>query len=302
VIFVTGASGFIGVHLCQALRQHKFDFIPFGGARQAPVRSSDGLSAQIVDGDTSQLLKLAARYEPKVILHLAALADTAQCERDPVKAQAANSILVAQLINELPTASHIFASTDLVFEAHIAPTGGIQPSARPQARSVYARTKLAGERAVLEVSGPKARNVVARICLTFGARIYDRRCFIHWMIDGLRSGKPLRLFKDEFRTAVFVGDVVAALIELARRRLSSEIDEQKIYHLSGMQRLSRYEFGLQLARKLGVREDLVIAVERSDVLTGVYRAADVSLDGASCWQKLGIVPRKFDNILPAEIF
>ena len=298
MIFVTGASGFIGLHLCAALRQQELEFVAFGGSSEAPIQSIEGVSPQIVNGDTSQFCRLAARFNPDVIIHLAALANTTACERAPESARAVNETLVGDLIGETSNAIHIYVSTDLVFEGRAAPIRGIGEDEQPEPRSVYSRTKLGGERLTLS-AGP--RNLVARICLAYGSKFYTRGCFIHWIIDALRNGQSVKLFVDEFRTAIFVGDVVEGLINLSRRVMGQGLcSEQRIFHLAGPERMSRYDFGRQLAELLGLNASLIVARSRQAMAAEVYRAEDVSLDGGNTWKLLGISPRALSEV-PLEL-
>lgn len=303
MIFVTGASGFIGTHLCRALQAAQLDFIAFGGRRASPfqgklINQSDYSDPRIEEGDISQFARLAERFMPDVILHLAALANTAGCEAAPQDAKAANAELVYKLIALCPKASHIYVSTDLVFEAARSPAVGFNFLAEPHPVSVYAQTKRAGEQYTLNSN---SKNMVARICLTYGAELMQRRCFIHWMVDTLKSGIQLKLFSDEYRTAVFVGDVVDGLIALSKIVLDNKPCAQRIFHFAGPDRLSRYEFGEVLAKKLNLDSDLLESLRRDQMPLGVFRAADVSLDARASWNELGIKPRSIFELEPRDI-
>ena len=296
MIFVTGASGFIGAHLCRALRQRELPFVAFGGMRPAPIQVIDGIAARISNNDISQFCQLATKFSPSAVVHLAALASTAECESQPERARAANQDLVASLTQALPSLTHIYVSTDLVYEGKTAPFAGISIQDQPQAVTTYARTKLEGERITLSSS---RQNLVVRVCLTYGVKLFERGCFINWIIEALRHNQPVRLFVDEYRTAVYVGDVVDGLIALTQRVSDELVQERRIFHFAGPQRMSRFEFGQQLADKLGLRRDLIIAAKREQVSTGVYRAADVSLNGVDSWKSLGITARALSD-LPLE--
>ena len=64
-------------------------------------------------------------------------------------------------------------------------------------RNVYGRTKLAGERAVLEACPAAA---VARVALVLGRGHGSRATSSESIAQALRAGRPQKLFTDEFRT------------------------------------------------------------------------------------------------------
>ena len=87
----------------------------------------------------------------------------------------------------------------------------------------------------------------------------------------MRAGQTIAFPDDEFRTPVYVGTAAAALLELADKDLSG------IFHLAGNERLSRYETGRRLARKLSVDESLVLVKNASELSGRAPRPKDVSL-------------------------
>ena len=86
-----------------------------------------------------------------------------------------------------------------------------------------------------------------RTSLIYGFHPPDPRTL--WVVDSLRNSKPIALFTDELRCPVWVEQLAAALLELA----DGEGKEMGgVWHLAGAQALSRYEFGVRLARAYGL--------------------------------------------------
>jgi dTDP-4-dehydrorhamnose reductase len=69
------------------------------------------------------------------------------------------------------------------------------------------------------------------------------------------------LFTDEFRCPIFVEDLADALVEIAVS------DFVGVLNVAGPQRLSRYEFGLILARRFGVAPKFQPALSASHLRT-----------------------------------
>ena len=176
-------------------------------------------------------------------------------------------------------------STDLVFR------GGrafVREDDTPAPLSVYGRTKLAGEEAVLAACPSAA---VVRIALTLGRGHGARGTSTESVAWALGAGRAVQLFTDEYRTPVDPESVADALARLLERGGSGR------YHLGGPERLSRHDLGLRVARALGLPESGITAALQSDHEGPDPRAADVSLDSTRARRELGWEPRPIDEAI-----
>jgi dTDP-4-dehydrorhamnose reductase len=123
---------------------------------------------------------------------------------------------------------------------------------------------------------------VARVALVTG-RGFARPSSSEAIAWALREGRPLNLFRDQFRTPVDVGSVAAAVEQMLVRSAHG------LFHVGGAQRLSRYELGLRVARVLGLPEDLIEPVSQK-LQPGAPRPADVSMDSTRARTELGWEP------------
>jgi dTDP-4-dehydrorhamnose reductase len=99
------------------------------------------------------------------------------------------------------------------------------------------------------------------------------------MVESLKSGRPVTLFADEWRTPLGIGTAARALVELARA------DVTGLMHIGGPERLSRVEMGRQLAEHLRVSPESIVAAKREAVPAPEPRPCDTSLD-SSRWRAL----------------
>jgi len=77
----------------------------------------------------------------------------------------------------------------------------------------------------------------------------------------------------------------------------AESDRTGIFHTAGCTRLSRFEFALEIARKLGFDEKLVTPVETGQLKQAAKRPMDSSLDVRKVKEQLGIEMWKIEDAL-----
>ena len=222
IAWVTGAAGLIGGYLLKT------------AGRWAPQWEVRGLIRADADlTDAAQVHTLWQRHRPDLIIHCAALSRTGACEQDPAKARLINVDATKRLADLADEISFIFLSTDQVFDGlkgQYVETDQVNPL------NVYGQTKAEAERAVLE----NRKHTVMRIALTAGMSPTRDRSFVEDMVRAAGKGTTLTLFTDEFRCPITAGAVARALWEFAAK------PGPGLYHLSGRDRLSRWEIGTLL--------------------------------------------------------
>jgi dTDP-4-dehydrorhamnose reductase len=250
---VTGAGGLIGRYLVNS------------APRWAPGWSVQGLTrAQLDLTDQSAVRSTFHRYQPQLVIHCAALSRTKDCERDPESAARINVDATSVLSQLAGNARFIFLSSGDVFDGT---RGWYDESAEPNPINVYGRTKLQGERAVLQ----NPAHTVVRIVLTAGASDTGDRSFVEDMCRAAAAGKDVTLYEDEFRCPLPAGVIARALWEFVGQ------DKPGLYHLGGRERLSRWEIGeLLLPWYPELRGRLIKGTAASHA--GAPRPSDLSLN------------------------
>jgi dTDP-4-dehydrorhamnose reductase len=274
--FVLGTSGFLGRAVVEALlaRRGSSASTALVAAGPRPLEA-DALVPQPVDGSVPGAVESALdQHRPGAVLCVAALARGGDCEADPDRAQRLNVDLPAEVARwcERTGARLVHVSTDLVFGGEAPnwtpPAGGRRESDPVAPLGVYARTKAAGEAAVLAAC-PGA--LVARLPLLAG----DSRGRGLGASDGLiaacRAGRDVTLFDDEWRTPLDVDLAAWALVRLLDRAASG------IVHLGGERRLTRAEFGLEVLVAAGLDPGAARVAPRAALGLAAERPADVSL-------------------------
>lgn len=190
---VTGGAGQLGHALQQALASR-------GEAFAAPTH------AELDVCDAEAVARAFARHAPRVVVNCAALTKVDTCEREPALAQRANAEAVAILARACAAsgATLVQLSTDYVFAGD-----GDRPYREedaPAPRSVYGRTKLAGEEAALAVPGA----LVVRTSWVYGRG----RNFPAAILAQAREGKPLRVVADQRGRPTYAADLADGLLRL----------------------------------------------------------------------------------------
>jgi dTDP-4-dehydrorhamnose reductase len=293
-ILVTGASGQLGPYVVRRLAAdgHRVTAWSSGGggvrAKRwprsegspafhpvGPGRASFfGLPLHPVDLASPEQVATAFREAaPDVVVHLAAISSVSEAYQNPDSAAAVNTV-GTQRLAEL-CAQHgsrlIYVSTDLVFDGEHAP---YREEDAPKPLSVYGATKLAGEAAVLATP----QGLVLRLSLLFGPSLSGGTTFFDQQVAALRERRPIRLFKDEWRTPLGLPAAADAIAAALGSQHTGRL------HLGGPERLSRYEMGCLLAERLGADASVLIATSRAEA-PGEPRPRDTSLD-SSRWREL----------------
>ncbi len=262
-ILVTGASGLLGLNISlEAAKEHTV----FGVVNTQPLRG-DGFtviqSDLLFPGEVERIFKAA---RPDWVIHCAALANLEACEHNPTLARKLN----AELPGMIATAArkmgarlaHI--STDAVFDGK---KGNYTETDAPNPLSVYARTKLSGERAVADAY-PQA--IIARVNL-FGWSISGKRSLAEFFFNNLQAGKTVMGFTDVFVNPLLANDLGEVLLSMLAENLHG------LYHVGSQESLSKYEFGVKIAEKFGFDPALIRPAFLSKAGLEASRSPNLSL-------------------------
>ncbi len=279
-LLVTGAGGLLGGRLAELLGA-RFEVWGVTRARAAP----SGLRTLALELDDQAVLERALdEAGPEALLHAAALSEPDRCEREPELAWAVNARLpgtIARLCRARGLRL-VALSTDMVFDGR---EGARAEGDFAAPLQVYGRSKLAGERAVLDAYPDAA---VVRVALVAGRGHGARGSATEALAWSLRRGARARLFVDQRRTPVDP-ESVAELAGLLLERGGAGV-----FHCGGSEALSRHELGLRVARALGLDASLIEPVRSADLPQHAPRPLDVSLVCTRARHELGYEPRSLD--------
>jgi len=244
ILFVTGASGYLGRHLVSGDASAGWELV-------AP--SSTSLDLRNRDA----VLDMVRDWRPTAIAHLA----YRKSDRPSVVDASRHVAEAAAAAN----AHLVHMSSDVVFPGRSAP---YVETDEPFPLSDYARNKLDAEHAVTDVC-PGA--VLIRTSLIYGT--VELATVQQDVVDAIDGRNTTAFFTDEVRCPAHVEDVASAVSRLAAmREISGPL------HVAGPDAVSRAEFAIRTARLLGLNTSLVRTATMAE--SGLVRPGRVVLDSS----------------------
>jgi dTDP-4-dehydrorhamnose reductase len=250
-VLVTGGNGQLGRELDRVLT-----------AAGDEVHSVGHSELDITDREA--VLQMVGAWRPESIIHAAAWTNVDGCEDDPDRAFVVNawgSRNVAEAAR-LVGGRVIAVSTDYVFDgAGTGPSGGGPYSEwdAPNPVSAYGRSKLGGEREVLDLLGPDAAVVrTAWVCSAHGKNFMNT--MIRLAQQGHETGKPISVVNDQHGSPTFTADLANALRSIAANRLSG------VFHAANTGPTTWFDFARAIFAATGHDAGRVVPVSTEELL------------------------------------
>jgi dTDP-4-dehydrorhamnose reductase len=207
---------------------------------------------------------LVSRVQPDVVIDTAALHNVDYCETHAEEAMLVNRDGARNLAraSERVGAKFIFISTDFVFNGISAP---YSEDARPDPQSVYAKSKLEGEKATLS-ENPNSAVCRPAVIYSWVAPSVSASSssgkplnFGAWLVSQLASRKQVKIVKDQITSPTLADDLAGAILAIAKST------SKGILHTAGATSVSRYEFSVKVAEKLDLDEKLIYPIFSSEL-------------------------------------
>ena len=248
---VLGTAGQLGREVADELRR-----------RGAEVLAADRSRADL--RDTGGTAALAARFGARAVYNCGAYTDVDGCESNPDLAMEVNGRAPDRLAAALPSDCRlVHVSTDYVFDGR-----GRRPYREGDAtapQTVYGRSKLRGERGVLDAGG-----LVVRTSWVFGP---EGRNFVSAIASRIGQGEPLRVVSDQVGCPTYAPYLARALVDLSSAGASG------IVHYCNAPATSWHGFAHAIADALGLNVPITPTLS-SELTRPAVRPAYSVLDTA----------------------
>jgi dTDP-4-dehydrorhamnose reductase len=236
-VLVTGAGGQLGHDVVGACVSAGDDVVATGRAELDVTVRSDVAAA-------------IAAIRPDVVFHCAAWTAVDDCESDPDRAFAANAEAVRWVreASALAGAHLVTISTDYVFDGTL--ERPYHERDTPNPRSVYGRSKLAGE----GEAGPNATIVrTSWVCGEHGSNM------VRTVLRLASEHDTLSFVDDQHGCPTFTADLAPMLRQLALERRTG------IHHVTNQGAVSWYEFVRSIVAAIGKDPAMVRPIRTADL-------------------------------------
>ena len=242
-ILITGASGLLGLNLAlEASPRYEIIGVVHENSLRQP--GFEILKADLLEHDETPRLLDATK--PDWVINCAALADLDACERQPELAQRLNAELPGRLAVEASKRGLRFlhVSSDTVFDGV---KGNYREEDAPAPISIYGRTKRLSE---LAVKAAHPQVLIVRPNL-FGWSAKGDHSLAEFYYNNLSVGYPVQGFTDRLFCPLLVTDLAKIMLELLEKNVHG------LFHTASSDHLSKYDFGVAIARRFGFDPSLV---------------------------------------------
>ncbi|HJH25810.1 MAG TPA: dTDP-4-dehydrorhamnose reductase [Methanophagales archaeon] len=228
-----------------------------------------------IEGCKSYYLNIANRVDvttliqklnPSYIIHTAALTNVDHCERDKRLAWNINvegTKHIAETARKI-NAKLIYISTDYVFDGN---KGMYKEDEPTNPIDYYGETKLEGEKAVNDLKD----YIIVRPSVLYGWNPVKLN-FVTWGIQELEKGNAINIVKDQFNSPTLADNLAELILELIEK------EENGIFHASGSERISRFDFAVKIAKVFDLDKGLIKPITSDQLNWIAKRPMDSSLD------------------------
>ena len=257
-------SGLLGNNLARIAMN---EFTVFTTYNEHPLNIEGCISYYLDITNKVDAATLVQKLNPDYIIHTAALTNLDHCENDKrlawdINVEGTKHIaVIARKIN----AKLVYISTDYVFDGS---KGMYNEDDSTHPTNCYGETKLGGEKVVKETCNDY---IIARPSVLYSWNSIKLN-FVTWVMQGLKKGKVITIVKDQLNTPTLADNLAELILELIER------DETGIFHISGSERINRYDFAIKIAEIFNLNKNWIKPITSDQLNWIAKRPMDSSLD------------------------
>lgn len=288
-VLITGGSGLLGQFLNRELAEY---FVILTTYKSNKGNCSEFNSTQIDLANHALVAELFESFKPNVVVHAAAVSNPNAAMRLTQKDVYSINVKATERLAQLCEkyfAKLIYLSTDLVYAGYRGSM--LKEDAKLIPVSLYAETKLLGE---IKIKNVFDNYIILRTALLYGFSSTHTTNHFQEMYEKLKSGIPVSLFVDQYRTPLALQDAARIIRELIQKDISTEI-----LNFGGLERVSRFELGKILCRTANLDTNLLKKISLND-LQNYPAVSDVSMNTERL-QSYGIKQKTIEEAISAML-
>ena len=283
-VLIFGANGMLGQRTIHLFTQAGNYEILASSSEPEPFFS--GIEYKQVDFTQREAVKnIILNFYPDVIINAAAYTNVDKAESDRELCWKVN-VKGLEFITEAARVvdCHIIhISTDYVFDGTKGPYSEIDT---PNPFGYYSRTKLASENA-LKIGG--APFTILRTNVLYGIIKTGRADFVRWVVDSIRTEKPIRIVTDQINNPTFLDDLASAIHNVIVKKKFG------LYHTGGREFLSRYDFTLRIADYFNLDKSLITPIVTAELNQPAPRPLKSGLITIKAESEFGFKPHSIEE-------
>ncbi len=222
--------------------------------------------------------KLLNKIQPHIIIHCAAITNVDYCETNKHKAEEINCLAVKNIASNIKERTKlVFISSDCLFNGE---NGNYSERSRLEPKNTYARTKQMAEMYIKQY----CKNFLILRTNFFGRNKVYGESFAEWIENSLKNNKKIRMFTDVLFTPLYSTTLCKYILKLIK------LEERGTFHLSSCDAISKYDFGMFLAKTFGLDHTLISPCSVDDFNFKAIRPKKMSLNTKKVSSVLGGMP------------
>ena len=255
-VFITGCGGMLGKAVYETFAPHC----------QILATDIDLNEPWLEYGDVTDLQKISEivfRFEPDLIINLAALTDLEYCERNPEIAWKTNALGAENmaLISKKLNVTRVYVSTAGIFDGLKEYYNDFE---QPNPISIYAKAKYYGETIVEKMLDSY---FIFRAGWMMGGGYEKDKKFVNKIFKQVLNGKKeLFVVEDKLGTPTYTVNFAEAMLKIVQTRFYG------LYNMVCEGSCSRYDVAVEFIKLLGLENEINIDVVGSDHFKDEYFA------------------------------
>ncbi len=260
-ILVTGSNGLLGQKVVEIFkRESEYELVTCDLV-------GNGKDTFVLDiTDRQRVMDVVSSYKPLVIINAAAFTNVDNAEKEKDLAYRINATAVGHLADaaNVFNAKLVHISTDYVFDGQ---KGDYSEDSLPNPVSYYGKSKLAGENLVKSKLDNYA---ILRTQILYGFGRNVKKNFVLWVVEQLAKHENIRVVDDQIGNPTLADELAFAILKICRR------NARGLYHVSGFETVSRYEFASKIANVFGLDFSYVKPSKTTELSQPAKRPANSS--------------------------
>ncbi len=261
-LLIIGCSGLLGSRL-GSIAKDRFDV--FGTYNLHEVDAKNAFKLDVTNRES--VFKLIDKIKPDCVVDTHALHNLDYCETHITEAWDVNvngSRNVAEACKNFGS-KYIFLSTDDVFDGRKL---RYTEKDKPHPLNYYAKTKLIAEYVLAALD---MNYLVARTSVLYGVGGMNKVNFASWLISKLKNKENVRIVNDQRNNPTLADNLAEFLLRLYQK------DETGIFHITGKECLSRYDFSIEIAKTFNLNKSLITPITAPELNQIAKRPESVNM-------------------------